>query len=183
MKSYRAIIWVSFLLIVGEGIILSGLNFAPVALKDRAVLGDATSAVLEEVGATSYPASYYTPERIDLDGVLINGVALAETADTDVDKKIIAPVSTDIDELAVVSLDSEKQPQVDRFVTALNTPALGEVPRSTSAGAENETTNPSVPELMQKNERLYRERLMKELDEVRKDLESFSDNVNPKTSF
>ena len=178
MKSYRAIIWVSFLLIIGEGIILSGLNFAPVASKDGVILGDTTSAVLEEIGATPHPASYYTPEMIDLEGVVINDVALAETADTDIDKKIISPVSTDIDEPSVTPSKSEEQPQVDRFVEALNTPALGEAPRSTSVGAENETRAPGVPELMQKNERLYRERLMKELDEVRKDLESFSDKLD-----
>jgi len=178
MKSYRAIIWVSFLLIIGEGIILSGLNFAPVASKDGVILGDTTSAVLEEIGATPHPASYYTPEMIDPDPVLIDDVALAETADTDIDKKIIAPVSTDVDDLAVVSSDFGNQPQVDRFVEALNTRALGEAPRSTSVGAENETRASGVPELMQKNERLYRERLMKELDEVRKDLESFSDKLD-----
>lgn len=163
MKPYRAIIWVSFLLIVGEGIVLSGLNFVPTVSDGGVVLGEGTSAALEEIAAIQHPASYYTLD-------VLASVVSAETE--------IVPEETVAPSEESGGFIEEELPQVDRLVEVLNTPALGEVMQATGAEEEDETAEPRVSELIQKNERLYRERLIKELDQVRKDMESFRDELD-----
>lgn len=173
MKPYRAIIWASFLLIIGEGIILSGFEFVPISLNPGAVLGDTTNSALEEIEAVKYPGSYYTPEMIE--SVSASVVVPAEEGE-----ETTAPSETATEILPEEEIReiSEEQENVDRLVEVLNTPSLGETPQSSRPLFDPESQASRVEQLMQKNERLYRERLIKELDEARKGLETFGDSID-----
>lgn len=173
MKPYRAIIWASFLLIIGEGIILSGFEFVSISGNPGAVLGDTTNYSLEEIEAAKYPGSYYTPEMIE--SVSASVVVLAEESE-----ETPAPVETAPEILPEKEMRdvSEEQENVDRLVEVLNTPSEGETPQSSRPPFDQESQASRVEQLMQKNERLYRERLIKELNEVRKDLETFGDSID-----
>ncbi len=173
MKPYRAIIWASFLLLIGEGIILSGFEFAPIAPSDGAVLGDTTSYVLENAGTVQYPGSYYAPETIE--SVFVSEIVLEDKSE-----ETSLPVETEAEDVVpMAGADdvSEEQRKVGYLVQVEDTPYEGEALRAPRAveGAEAQVSR--MEQLMQKNERLYRERLIKELDAVRKDLESFSDSI------
>lgn len=163
MRVYQAIIWFSVLGIIGEGVILSGFDFVPLnAQGPGIVLGDTTTRVLEQVTKNQYPATYTIAplERENVEDILANDTA-----------RIGAEEGSDL--ISAEEAASTGDGSVDRMLEALNTqsPADKQAALFSSDPTPINTDGPQINNLILKNKRLYRKRLIKELDGIRKDLE------------
>ncbi len=151
MKIYRAIIWISLLLVIVEVLVLSDFEIAPLKSElTGQVLGVSTDSILEDLANQSFPASYYTtPEAIG------DNFLNPATATLSVDES--APAMS---ESATAPLPQPED--VDTMVEWLN-------------GGGSATARPDapvdvadrVPSLINKNKRLYLQTLRREIDQIK----------------
>ena len=173
MYIYKVIIWLSLLALIGEGVVLSGLNFIPHNGARGAVLGESTAQVLEELAYQRFPASYYSDIASDTDDAGETAEQTSANATEQEDAKADAPESANeqsYQPVAPVPADTFSDPR-DAFLKILNTPSQYEVSFPPVA-RQKPAGDTGVDTLIKKNERLYRERIIKELNGIKERLEN-----------
>lgn len=157
MRIYRAIIWISLLLVIAEVLVLSDVKLAPLNPQPAGqVLGVSTSLALEELADLSFPASYYTTPEAISDNFLDSATATA-MVDKPLATDLVAATATESD-----AVPAEQPADVDSMVEWLND---GESTVSRSAAAAE--TADRVPSLINKNKRLYLQTMRREIDQIK----------------
>ncbi|MFH1712891.1 MAG: hypothetical protein ABH896_01765 [Candidatus Jacksonbacteria bacterium] len=158
MKVYKNLIWFSALLIIAEGLILSGFEFIPINTKGSSrVLGESTSAWLEGIENQLFPASYYlvpSDDSLQTDNSLQNQEVKA-VAQNDHVKKL--DQSTD-----------SGQTDLKQMIEFLNVPSDNELSIKTKQESSDSDT---ISTLINKNKRVYLKGLKKELDKISQGLD------------
>lgn len=154
MYIYKAIIWLSLLAIIGEGVVFSGFNFIPNKDARGEVLGERTDKVLDDLVFTRFPASYYAEAVQSVSPELADQI-LPNTEEQN-------NATSVADEQSSSSNNSR-----DALVQILNTPSQYEISFPRERAREPLSDDTSVDAIIKKNERLYREQIIKELNTIK----------------
>lgn len=151
MKVYKNLIWFSALLIIAEGLVLSGFEFIPINVKNSNwVLGESTSTWLEGIENQLFPASYYlapSDDGLQTDDSLQNQEVTAATSDQSIDSG---------------------QTDLKQMIEFLNVPSDNELSIKTKPEPSDLDT---ISTLINKNKRVYLKDLKKELDKISQGLD------------
>jgi hypothetical protein len=168
MKIYQATIWFSVLLILGEVLMLSDLEYVPLsAIHAPRVLGETTNSVLETASKQLYPASYYTTEN------LINAESNTSTSTTStipIKSEILNTISNSATttETNQETTSPETTGELNRMVQFLNSePVVGlEIKKETVSQFNID----KVQSLIYKNKTFYFTEIKKELEKIQEGL-------------
>ncbi len=155
MYIYKAIIWLSLIAIIGEWVIFSGLDFVPNKDASGEVLGERTYQTLDDLAFKRFPASYYAD-------------AMQSTAPQASDQVPSNPAEKN-NASAVVEepLQAPANNSRDALVQILNTPSQYEIAFPHEQAIDPARDDTSVDAIIKKNERLYREQIIKELNTIK----------------
>lgn len=158
MKVYKNLIWFSALLLIAEGLVLSGFEFIPINAKNSSwVLGESTSAWLEGIENQLFPASYYlAPSDDDL-----------RTDDSLQNQEVKSTVQDEPREKLDQSTDSG-QTDLKQMIEFLNVPSDNELSIKIKPEPGDSDT---ISTLINKNKRVYLKDLKRELDKISQDLD------------
>lgn len=197
MKIYHTVFWFSLLFIIGEGLLISDFDIAPIQGETGGrVLGATTSLTLEEIGRRTYPATY-TPDVTANEEEIVNEepsqtqvVLQASTTeeevssfaqeDANVESEVLVSteiagteIGEDTAEAGEAATNEQQNGEVDDLVELLNTPsaATGGALSSGVSGSFGDR----VKALINKNKRVYLKSLQKQLEEIEKGLDEGGD--------
>ena len=151
MYTYKAIIWLSLIAIIGEGIVLSGFDFSPYKNLHGEVLGERTNQALDNLALTKFPASYYA-------GVAQSVVVESASSAPQSAEEQNSPIAPDN---APDSSQTSPHSSRDALVQLLNTPSQYEIAFPREQTKNIAPNDGSVDAIIKKNERLYREQIIK----------------------
>lgn len=148
MQIYKNLIWFSALLIIGEGLVLSGFKFIPINAKDSRVLGESTNLWLEGIENQLFPASYYLAPSDD-------GLQTDESLQNQ-------------EVNAAAQNDHAKKSDLTQMIEFLNVPSDNELSIKTRQGSGDLD---AISTLIDKNKRVYLKGIKNELDKISQGLD------------
>ncbi|MEK9165963.1 MAG: hypothetical protein AAB525_03880 [Patescibacteria group bacterium] len=162
MQIYKNLIWFSALLIIGEGLVLSGFEFIPINAKDSRVLGESTNIWLEGIENQLFPASYYLA-RSD------NSLQTDDSLQDQENQNQGNNKETAQDEPQETLDQSTKSGQTDlkQMIEFLNVPSDNELSIIKHGSGDLD----AISTLIDKNKRVYLKGIKNELDKISQGLD------------
>ena len=164
---YRAIIWSSLLIVLGEGLILARFNFEPI--RGGEVLGENTFAFFDELENSRYPATYYVdlgPNEIDQTSEIIGVSDFAQAQ-----QEVAGDTTAALADQRVVKEEptqsaSKEEVETNKVMEALK-PNSGIIANKNADTRDyNRSSADVVDALIRKNKRIYHTDIKKALERI-----------------